>query len=630
MNLYFKNADGLIDGINLVAEDLCISEVSENEADISVVITKAKDKMLSVMLNGKKASIIYGGGKARFFRALAILVKWIKDGETDKYIKETPLFDTNGAMVDVSRNGVMNLKTVKFMMRKMALMGLNTYMLYTEDTYEVENRPYFGYMKGRYTKEEIQELDKYAITLGIELVPCVQFLGHLATMLRWRAAAPYKDTANVLLVGAEETYKLIDDMLRSISASFSSKRLHMGMDETHDLGLGKYLDINGYRERQDIFFEHLNKVAEMAKSYGFQPMMWSDMFFRMAGKDIPGFGDYDKRTVLPADIGKYVPAGVQQIFWDYYHPDQEFYDVNIEKHKLLGDNTLFAGGVWTWSGHCPQYSRSLRNSLPALDSCKKYGIKEVIATVWHNGSECNLIMSLAGLTWYADYDYKGRYDEDSVKECFNYSCGQSYDEFMKTELPEYPHGDNTHTGITRALLYNDPLTGLMDKQISAMDTASYYKNVSEQIKDIGCNAGTFSPAIEVIKKLSSVLENKADFGVRLKNAYDTKDNQALSALAAECDIISDKIKALREIHRTAWMEYNKPFGWDIHDIRYGGLIMRFDTAKIRINAYLAGELDRMEDLEEERLRFDCREDGSPFGGDFLWYHYPTLTTASRW
>jgi N-acetyl-beta-hexosaminidase len=94
-------------------------------------------------------------------------------------------------MIDVSRNPVTNLDTVKFMLRKMALMGMNTYMLYTEDTYEIKGRPYFGHLRGRYTKEEIKALDAYAAMLGIELIPCIQVLGHLATYLHHAAASSH-------------------------------------------------------------------------------------------------------------------------------------------------------------------------------------------------------------------------------------------------------------------------------------------------------------------------------------------------------------------------------------------------------------------------------------------------------
>ena len=45
---------------------------------------------------------------------------------------------------------------------------------YTEDTYEVEGQPYFGAYRGKYTKDEIKELDAYASMFGVELVPCIQ------------------------------------------------------------------------------------------------------------------------------------------------------------------------------------------------------------------------------------------------------------------------------------------------------------------------------------------------------------------------------------------------------------------------------------------------------------------------
>lgn len=628
MVYHFEHAEALRKGIELVAEDLGIT-VSDGNADVTVTVAEADKDLLTVVLDGKKAAITYGGGKARFFRGLALLNQWIKEGISSKMITETPLFTANGAMVDMSRDAVMNVPTVKFMMRKMALMGLNAFMLYTEDTYEIENQPYFGYMRGRYTKEEIREMDAYALELGMELIPCIQVLGHLATTLRWEASGKFKDTANALLVGADATYELINDMFRTISECFTSKRLHMGMDETHDLGTGKYLDLNGYRERQDIFLEHLAKVVEIAKSYGFRPMMWSDMFFRLAGKGIPGFEDYDMRVEITEDIVKRVPEGVQQVFWDYYHPEEEFYTVNIEKHALLGFDTMFAGGVWQWSGHCPHFSRSLRNSLPALDACRKKGIKEVIATIWHNGAEASLILALAGLAWYADYDYKGFYDEDSVRAIFRAACGVEYDPFLKTELPEYPHGGRI--GISRALLYNDPLVGLIDKNIEGLDTGSYYRQVNQELAGVGQDCGTFTAAFEVIKRFSELLENKADFGVRLKKAYDSGDKVTMTAMAKECDIIIEKISALRKAHRASWMAYNKPFGWEVHDIRYGGMLMRFDTVKERILDYLSGAIDSIGELEAERLYLHASDAKVPdkIGGRFLWNQYTTLATANR-
>ncbi len=628
MKLYLELKDAAAKrAAELVSDDLGIVLTTAEDADFVVCVETTEETGLTVSLDGKDARIVYGGGVARFLRGLATLVSWLRAGETKKSVTETPLFTTNGAMIDVSRDAVMNVKTVKFMLRKMALMGMNMAMLYTEDTYEVPERPYFGYMRGRYTQDELREIDRYALSLGIELIPCIQMLGHLATALRWGAAGSYKDTTNALLVGADATYSFLDDLLRMIADTFTSRRIHIGMDETHDLGTGRSLDLNGYHERSELYFAHLDRVCGLFAKYGFKPMMWSDMIFRLGGKGLKGYGDYDVRVDLTEEFRKLFPKAVQPVFWDYYHAAEDFYTINLDKHALMSDETVFAGGVWCWSGHCTLFSRSRRNTIPALDACRKKGVKEVIATIWHNGAEAELVFSLAGLAWYADYDYTGHFDEDSVRRCFSAAVGQDYDTFLRTEKPEFLAG--SEYPVTRALLYNDPLVGLLDKHFEGLDCGAYYRALSASFASLGEGTGEFAPAFNVIRKLTSLLENKADFGLRLKAAYDAGDRAALASLAAECGTIIEKIRALADAHRAAWMKYNKPFGWEVHDIRYGGLIARFVTAQERITAYLNGGIEEIGELTVPRLRFDgARADAAPFGGSFLWHKYPQIATAN--
>ncbi len=635
MRLYFVNAEALLPALRLMEAELSFSLSSSSEAELVIAVTETETDKLTVRYDGHSAEISYGAvgageGKVRFLRGLSLLLARIRRGETRIAITETPLFSTNGAMVDMSRNAVMKPDYVKTMLRMMARMGMNTYMLYTEDTYEIENRPYFGHLRGRYTKEELKDLDAYAQVLGIELIPCIQMLGHLATHLRWGAAYPYKDTQNALLVGADETYRLLDDMLKTIKTCFHSRRIHIGMDETHDLGTGASLDKNGYHERRELYFAHLRRVVDLVHAYDLEPMMWSDMFFRLAGKDIPGYSDYDVRVRFSDEITALAPDGVQKVFWDYYRPNEEFYAENIDKHETyLGKNTLFAGGIWCWSGHCPLFSRSRRNSIPALAACRKKGIREVIATVWHNGAECSLLLSMAGLAWYADYDYRGAFDEDGARETLFAACGVDYDDFMVCEAPEYPHGGDYPT--TRAMLYNDPLIGNVDAHIKGLDTKPYYETVKKRLTEAGKHKGIFTPAFDVILALTDLLADKADFGVRLRAAYDADDREALSLLAAECDRITEKLTVLKNTHYRAWMEYNKPFGWEVFDIRYGGLLCRFATTKERICSYLDGTVSEIGELLAPRLRLDCWDENAEpkFGGGFLWNQYAAYATVNK-
>ena len=300
------------------------------------------------------------------------------------------------------------------------------------------------------------------------------------------------------------------------------------------------------------------------------------------------------------------------------------------RQKVFGKDTIFAGGVWTWSGHCPLYSRSLRNTIPALNACKKGGVEEIIATVWHNGAEGSLILSMAGLAWYADFDYTGSYSEQGVKDCFRIACGMDiYDELMLCELPEYP--GKTNLSISRALLYNDPLIGLVDAHLEKLDTANYYKELTPKLNATSDDKGIFTLAYTVVQKLSSLFENKADFGLRLKAAYDKDDRGALAALVAECDVIIDKLNALKDAHRASWMEYNKPFGWEIFDIRYGGVLLRFDTVKQRVNEYLRGDIEHIEELEAERVRLDGVAMDAPdsLSGWFIWWQYQKYATTNN-
>ena len=54
---------------------------------------------------------------------------------------------------------------------QLAKMGYNVVMLYTEDTFEVENEPYFGYMRGRYTADEIREMISAGTFIGYDYIP---------------------------------------------------------------------------------------------------------------------------------------------------------------------------------------------------------------------------------------------------------------------------------------------------------------------------------------------------------------------------------------------------------------------------------------------------------------------------
>ena len=75
---------------------------------------------------------------------------------------EKILFKTYGILFDCTRGSVMKVDSFKRWLRRLSLMGYNMAMLYTKDAYQVPGEPYFGYMRGAYSKEEMKEVDAYA------------------------------------------------------------------------------------------------------------------------------------------------------------------------------------------------------------------------------------------------------------------------------------------------------------------------------------------------------------------------------------------------------------------------------------------------------------------------------------
>ena len=125
-------------------------------------------------------------------------------------------FERLGYMVDCSRGAVPKIETLKKFVDYLSEFGYTYLELYIEDVYEIEGEPYFGYMRGRYTAVEIAELDVYAKQKGIELIPCIQTLAHLERIKKYNAYAHMFEIDNILMVGNDEVYALIEKMLISV------------------------------------------------------------------------------------------------------------------------------------------------------------------------------------------------------------------------------------------------------------------------------------------------------------------------------------------------------------------------------------------------------------------------------
>ncbi len=507
-----------------------------------------------------------------------------------------------GAMLDCSRNAVLNISAVKRLIDGLAKMGYNTLELYTEDTFEVEGEPYFGYLRGRYSGAEIKEIDAYASAHGIELIPCMQTLAHFTNVVKLPRFAEITDVNDILLIDDEKTYEFLDKIFASLANNFTSRNVHIGMDEAHMVGLGKYLDKHGYCNRFELLNRHLQKVNAIAKKYGFTAHMWSDMFFRLAAH-----GEYHARGVhVPIEVREKVPEDVALVYWDYYRTQKEDYDAMIASHKEFGRGLWFAGGAWTWNGFAPKARFTRASMKPAMQSVRENGIENVLVTLWgDNGAECppfSQWQNLYAIRRYAD----GEYDDDKIAAEFEKLFGVSSHDFDLLELPDIvpdTADQSILTDASKLFLYGDPFLGIFDSVLEKHASVPYAQ-YARKLFAAKERAGEYAYLFETMEKLCRVLETKACLGIRTRAAYRAGNKEELRSVCADYTTAIEKLAAFTEAFARQWYACNKPFGFEVHCTRLGGVRLRLEHCRQRLQDYICGKIDCIEELQEDILPYD--------------------------
>ena len=503
-----------------------------------------------------------------------------------------------GVMLDMSRNAVMKPEAIKKFVDYISSFGYNMLQLYTEDTYEVNNEPYFGHLRGGYKKEEIKEIDVYCKEKGVELIPCIQTLAHLKTIFKWFEYQGVNDYADILLIDEPRTYQLIENMFSTLAECFTSRKVHIGMDEAHMVGLGKYMDKHGICNRHELLKKHLAKVVEIAKKYGFEPMMWSDMFFRMSNK-----GEYYGRKVnLPQEVVEGVPD-VSLVYWDYYHTHKADYRAMIKAHEKFGKEIWFAGGAWSWFGFTPANRYTLQTMKPAMDVCKEEGVENIFLTLWgDNGKECSYFAMLPSLFYLKRY-YDGVTDRKQIAKEFEALTGEPFERMMNTDDPNYVGGNKEgFRNPSKYMLYNDPFFGWFDTQVKE-GVDKQYKKLARRFAIYANKSIDFGYIYDVLAKLCRALSFKYDLGVRVREAYQGCDETALRRLVTDFKKTEKAVEAFYYSFRALWHKENKPHGFEVQDLRLGGLIQRINHCRERLESYLCGKEEALPELEEALLDF---------------------------
>lgn len=516
-------------------------------------------------------------------------------------IKINSSFKDLSIMVDVARNYPLKVETFKKLIRYMALLGYSTLKIYLEDLLEVNNEPYFGYLRGRYSKEEIKEIVNYADLFKIEVMPYIQTLAHLNQIKRWCVYRDHFDIDDILLVDDERTYTLIDNMLETISESFTSKRINIGMDEAYLLGRGKYLDKNGYEKRVNIFKKHLSKVLTLTSKYNLDVEMWGDMFFNNSSYA------YDNLSV--EDLNKV--NNLKLVYWDYEYKDVKEFQSLIKLHKKVSDKVSTAGGSWKWLGLAPNNKYAIAANINFMKASLKENIEEYTLTCWgDNGSSASIFSILPTLFAVANFSfYQGNKKIDYLfKDIFKIS----FKDFLYVDkVNNVTINDplNAKNNISRIYLYNDLLLGTYNSLIDK-DQISTYKVIKKKLNKLSKN-NSFNYIFKTLFEFCRVLILKVDIMDELRIAYQDNNKEKLNEILIKLNKLKNTFD---KFYFALYEQYHleaKGNGFDVIDIRLGGILQRIKTTIRKINDYLKYGT-KIDELEEIMLDF--------YGNVYSYFH----------
>ena len=228
---------------------------------------------------------ILGGGEAGLFYGTRTLLQIIQKDQHGPYVKGMKITDWPGIIERAvhydTKHHQDKSEYVRSFIRDLADYKINMLIWEWEDKFAYESHPEIG-APGAFTKKEMQEFTRYARKYHIQIVPLVQGLGHVSYILKWPQHSHLREIegSNWQFCPLKDgTYDLLFDLWdEAIEATPGSEYVHIGSDETYELGLGMECgckaktDEIGKHGLMQIFisrcYNHFNKTGRKVMSWG--------------------------------------------------------------------------------------------------------------------------------------------------------------------------------------------------------------------------------------------------------------------------------------------------------------------------------------------------------------------------
>ena len=303
------------------------------------------------------------------------------------------MFEKRGYMLDISRDKVPTVSTLRRIVDLLKVCNYNQFQLYTEHTFSYSKHETVWRNSSPITAAEIRELDAYCRMNDIELVPNQNSFGHmerwlvhpeynkLAAMPNGGAVTPWgtiKKDPTTLDPANPGSLELLSGLYDELLPNFSSRLFNIGCDETFEI------------KDPEAYLGFLLKVCDLVRERGFRPMFWGDIILKHP------------------ELVERLPKDLIALDWGYEgnHPFAE----ETAKFKAAGLEFYVCPGTSSWNSLSGRVENMRENMAAAEAAGRRNGAKGFLVTDWGDfGHWQPLAASLPGMIlggWFADHGPK--------------------------------------------------------------------------------------------------------------------------------------------------------------------------------------------------------------------------------
>lgn len=506
-------------------------------------------------------------------------------------IRDWPSMDWRGVQDDISRGPIPTEDYMKRQIRMLAAYKINLFALYMEHVFDFASQPLVAPKEAALTPKEINALVDYAKEFYVTILPEQQTFGHLHHMLKYEI---YSDVAerphgHVLSPTKERSYEIIKAMYADLVPLFPGPFLHIGGDETFELGQGQTAQLAAQKGLGRVYLDHIQKVSAILKPYHKELMFWGDIAVK-----------------YPQLLG-ILPKDMIAVPWDY-DPKPSYASI-IKPYRDAGLRVVVAPGANNWNQVWPNLDDGFVNIRNFVRDGQTLGAMGMLNTTWNDDGESLYSMAWPTLIFGAAAAWQsGESNIDDFKAAYDWAFYRNDDDnTFRDVLDDLDHGHEALAKIkveteTDDLFWADPFTpsGAATTEKLAPAASEMRLGAEHALESLYRNRDKAHANQRTLDDMTlaawrwDALGMKIEFTREINKFYwDAFQNQTdadrvrndleeITSINARLEDLRDASTRLAELYRAAWLREYEPYWLDNVLVRYDTLAREFQQKIVAV------------------------------------------------